>query len=381
VTEFYRSLKTFREFHRFTDDSLFSELPADWSVVITDIRGSTKAISEGRYKDVNTIGAACIVVARKALGKIEVPFVFGGDGATLLVPQEHVSKVCEDLASLKTLSQENFDLELRVGVVPFSELQILGHSIQVGKFELTPGRSIAILRGDGVSAAEKIIKNDSAYEYRPSLQKEISLEGLSCRWNPIPSKRGKILTVLVVSRAGAEVYVKVMEKLTQLFPDGINGANPVNMDVASYKSTLQLLRDEKKLHGSVLSKAFMTRALEILYGVLVFKYKFPAIFFDAKAYAASMQTHSDFRKFDDTLRMVLDCSLSEITSIKAFLEQGFLAGELYYGTFEADSSLMTCFVEGLGQGQHIHFIDSENGGYAAAAVELKRQMKSVLAAF
>jgi hypothetical protein len=376
VTEFYRSLKTFREFHRFTDDSLFSELPADWSVVITDIRGSTKAISEGRYKDVNTIGAACIVVARKALGDIEVPFVFGGDGATLLVPQEYVIKVCEDLASLKTLSRENFNLELRVGVVAVSELQILGHSIQVGKFELTPGRSIAILRGDGVSAAEKIIKNDSAYEYRPNLQKEISLEGLSCRWNPIPSKRGKILTVLVVSRAGAQVYAKVMEKLTQLFPDGINGANPVNVDVASYKSTLQLLRDEKKLHGSIFSKAFIARALEILFAVLVFKYKFPTIFFDAKSYAASMQTHSDFRKFDDTLRMVLDCSLSEITWIKAFLEQGFQAGELFYGTFEADSSLMTCFVEGLGQGQHIHFIDSENGGYAAAAVGLKRQMKS-----
>jgi hypothetical protein len=376
VTQFYQGLKTFREFHRFTDDSLYAEAPADWSVIITDIKGSTKAIGEGRYKDVNTIGAACIVVARKALGKIEVPFVFGGDGATLLVPQEHVIKVCEDLASLKTLSRENFNLELRVGVVAVSELKVLGHRIEVGKFELTAGRTIAILRGDGVSAAEKIIKNDPAYEYKATVENQVSLEGLSCRWNPIPSKRGKILTVLMVTRGNAQVYAQFMQELTRLFPEGINAANPVNVDVASYKSVRQLLKDERKLHGSTLSMAFIARALEILYAVLVFKYKFPAIFFDAKAYASSMQTHSDFRKFDDTLRMVLDCSLSEISAIKSFLEQGYQRGDLFYGTFETQSCLMTCFVEGLGQGQHIHFIDSENGGYAAAAVGLKRQIST-----
>jgi hypothetical protein len=37
---------------------------------------------------------------------------------------------------------------------------------------------------------------------------------------------------------------------------------------------------------------------------------------------------------------------------------------------------MTCFVEGLGQGKHIHFIDAENGGYTSAAIGLKKQMKS-----
>lgn len=88
-----------------------------------------------------------------------------------------------------------------------------------------------------------------------------------------------------------------------------------------------------------------------------------------------MQTHSDFRKFDDTLRMVLDCSLEEIFSIKSYLQSRYEAGEIFYGTFETDSSLMTCFVEGLGQGQHIHFIDSENGGYASAAIQLKQQIK------
>jgi hypothetical protein len=35
---------------------------------------------------------------------------------------------------------------------------------------------------------------------------------------------------------------------------------------------------------------------------------------------------------------------------------------------------MTCYVDSLNEGQHIHFIDAENGGYAMAAVDLKKQM-------
>jgi hypothetical protein len=38
---------------------------------------------------------------------------------------------------------------------------------------------------------------------------------------------------------------------------------------------------------------------------------------------------------------------------------------------------MTCFVDGLNQGQHIHFMDAENGGYAMAAIELKKQMTTL----
>lgn len=379
MSDFYQELPSFRDFSLFTDEAPYVDVPADWSVVLTDIKGSTKAIALGRYKDVNTIGAACIIVSRKALEGVDFPFVFGGDGATLLVPNSHAARVCEDLASLKALSLQNFNFELRVGVVPVSDLNILGHRIQVGKFELTPGRSIAMLKGDGVSVAEKMIKTDPAFEYQLTTTKEVSLEGLSCRWNPIPSRRGKIFTILLVSRSDVKAYSQFMEKLHELFPEGLDVANPVSNEMSSYKSPWQLLKEERKLHASVFSFSFFARAFEIFYAVLVFKYKFPALFFDAKKYTKSMQTHSDFRKFDDTLRMVLDCSLEEISSLKSYMQRSYEAGEIFYGTFETDSSLMTCFVEGLGQGQHIHFIDSENGGYASAAIGLKEQMKKASA--
>ena len=47
------------------------------------MRDSTRAIAEGRYKDVNMIGAACINAVLNISRKKSVPYVFGGDGATL----------------------------------------------------------------------------------------------------------------------------------------------------------------------------------------------------------------------------------------------------------------------------------------------------------
>lgn len=58
--DFYRNLPGFNEFPNVTDLSLYRPLPDDWCIVITDIKGSTKAIEDGRYKDVNMMGAACI---------------------------------------------------------------------------------------------------------------------------------------------------------------------------------------------------------------------------------------------------------------------------------------------------------------------------------
>ena len=38
---------------------------------------------------------------------------------------------------------------------------------------------------------------------------------------------------------------------------------------------------------------------------------------------------------------------------------------------------MTCFLQKLEDGKHIHFIDGGDGGYAIAAKQLKAQIKRV----
>jgi hypothetical protein len=116
------------------------------------------------------------------------------------------------------------------------------------------------------------------------------------------------------------------------------------------------------------------RFFEIIMAVLIFKLGMNPIGFDKDKYAQAMKSHSDFRKFDDILRMVIDCTADEVHKITQFLELQYSENRIYYGTHESDDCLMTCYVNGLNDGEHIHFIDGGNGGYALAAKQYKAQI-------
>ena len=83
---FYQELPSFEDFNQITELSHFREIPGDWVIFVADVKGSTQAIEEGRYKDVNTIGAACIVCAQNSIGDAE--FLLGAMVPLLSFPQE-----------------------------------------------------------------------------------------------------------------------------------------------------------------------------------------------------------------------------------------------------------------------------------------------------
>lgn len=375
---FYKDLQRFNGFSGITESGNFKPIPGDWKVIITDIKGSTKAIEEGRYKDVNTIGAAAIVSAQKGMGGEEFPFVFGGDGATLIVPPSKVKAVVTQLLGLRKLSEEQFNLGLRVGVVEVSELLNEGAVLNVAKFELHAGKCIAIFKGGGLNRAEAKIKGEEEkYAVKDELVDFADLSGLSCRWNPIPNRNGQILSFLVEARDldSTDLYNNVLGKLDEIFNGEIEEANPVNTDLADYKSIRECIQNEKRYHGSVFSIKLFFRVLEIIAAVMIFKFKIPPIIFNPEKYSKSMRTHSDYRKFDDMLRMIIDCTHEQVEEIRTYLESQYKAGNLFYGLHESENSLMTCYVDDLNDGNHIHFIDGGNGGYAMAAKQLKSQIK------
>jgi hypothetical protein len=97
---FYSEITTLNDFIEITNSQGFSSIPQDWYIVITDIMGSTKAIESGRYKDVNILGICSIIGVLNLAKKIEIPFVFGGDGASLLIPPSLFSEVKQVLYQL-----------------------------------------------------------------------------------------------------------------------------------------------------------------------------------------------------------------------------------------------------------------------------------------
>ena len=66
----------------------YTPLPDDWHIALCDVRNSTAAVEAGRYKNVNTVGAAVITAMLNAAKGVEIPFIFEGDGAMLCVPPQ-----------------------------------------------------------------------------------------------------------------------------------------------------------------------------------------------------------------------------------------------------------------------------------------------------
>lgn len=367
----------FSDFQTLGDDKHYEVLPRDWFVVITDVRGSTKAIDDGRYQDVNTLGAASVAVLEGLWQANDVPFVFGGDGASLLIPPSKLDDVIARLVRLRNFAKMNYDLELRVGVVPMSEVSAQGLDIWVAKFGRPSTKPIAFIRGGGLAWADTQIKSSPEKYARTddsagTLQE---LAGLSCRWQPLKARKGTILSLLARSQTSADVSIfpEILEKFESILGGDVQLFSPVNAENMKYKSYLQVLRSELKYHHSMCSIQYAKRFFMTMLSVWAMRHDrvWP---FNAPRFRAAIGAHSDFRKFDDMLRLVLDCKPAQVTRIREYLETLYRAGKIYYGLHESDHAIMTCLVGSTADGDHIHFIDGGAGGYAVAAKGMKDQI-------
>jgi hypothetical protein len=376
MDDFYDRLSSFAEFHRLGDGRFYTPLPLEWYVVISDIRGSTRAIEEGRYQDVNTLGAASIAAVQSVRKGFEIPFVFGGDGASFLVPASRIEAVKTVLLKLKNFARARYQMDLRIGAVAMKEVAAQKQVIEVAKFAIAEGKTIALMRGGGLSFAENLIKKfPEKYCFTDDSGVALAeLRGLSCRWEPLQSQKGSMLSILIKPMGrDPTVLDRVLARFEEIFEGQMAAANPVNIRTAKYKSLWGMLKTESSYSYSLISSAFLVRFLLILVSLFVFRWGGPAPF-KKDEYLEAMPSHSDYRKFDDMLRMILDCTPKQIEIITEYLNDMHVQNLICFGIHESPHALMTCLVENLQPGGHIHFIDGGDGGYAIAAKHLKDQL-------
>ena len=378
---FYATLAPFTAFAEVAEPRHYVSAPDDWLLVLTDVRGSTQAARAGRYKDVNMIGAACITATLNATPGLDLPYVFGGDGATVLIPPSAREAVADALIRTRHLAQSDFGLELRVGIVPLTELLRRGRQVLVAKYELSPGNHLAMFAGGGVELADRLVKDEAGFALAEVAEPgPPDLEGLSCRWEPCRSLRGRMLTLLVRARAADSLGLKreIVERLASILGDGETG-RPVRL------ANMRFVWPPKGLRAEALATRgrlpFRLRWLGIwlqsLLQAIAERFDLKIGPYDAPAYHAEMQSNSDHRKVADTLHMVLDCTDPEIGAIETYLAGLLAAGQIVYGTHQAGSAMMTCLVFSLEQSRHVHFIDGADGGYALAALQLKAQLQAL----
>jgi hypothetical protein len=108
-----------------------------------------------------------------------------------------------------------------------------------------------------------------------------------------------------------------------------------------------------------------------LMGYLIMRFGIRIGGFSPQKYMKELVENSDFRKFDDTLRMVIDCTPALADEVEAVLKQAVSAGTVRFGLHRQDKAMITCFTPSPTEPDHVHFIDGASGGYTVAATALK----------
>jgi hypothetical protein len=371
---FYGGIPVFRGFARLMEPQLYSPLPDGWTVGIADIVESTKAIAARRYKAVNMAGAAVIAAVTNALEGREFPFVFGGDGASFAVAPGDLDLVREALTATATWVREDLDLVMRVALVPIEAIRAQGADVRVARFGPSANLSYAMFSGGGLGWAEAAMKRgEFALAPAPS-GAQPDLSGLSCRFEEIPATRGLILSMLVVpaARADPPAFRKAIEGIIQLVERSPEAGRPVPPGGPPLKWPPQGVDYEARAaRGGSLAKRRAVVLGLTLWAYVVMRFGIKVGKFVPKNYIQQVVENSDFRKYDDGLRMILDCT-EELASELAECLAAFAAdGVVRYGLHRQDAAMMTCFTPSVMRADHVHFIDGARGGYASAATALK----------
>jgi hypothetical protein len=197
---------------------------------------------------------------------------------------------------------------------------------------------------------------------------------LSCRFEEIPATRGLILSVLVMPARAADpaAFRKVIEDVVALVersPDAgrpvPQGGPPLRWPPAGVEFEARAARG-----GSL----FRRRAYVLgrtMFAYLIMRFGLKVGGFVPKTYVQQVVENSDFRKYDDGLRMILDCTPELEQALTQRLVKAASEGVVRYGLHRQDAAMMTCFTPSALRSDHVHFIDGARGGYASAATALK----------
>ncbi|AWA29698.1 DUF3095 domain-containing protein [Flavobacterium magnum] len=355
----------------------FAKVPDDWHVVITDIRGSTAAVLEGRHEQVNFVATGSIVAVLNIAFSlnITVPFFFGGDGATFIIPNTLLERVMNALTSYKARTLENFNLELRACSVPVRKLHGDGQEIRIARFSSSANFIIPVVLGNGLDHAEQLIKGELHVPADTATETEApDLAGMQCRWDKIPAPIDKeeIVTLLVIARDVASqgsAFRKILGKIDTLY-GAPEKRQPISIARLRLKTTFNRLGVEMKLRlGHVKFIELIRKWLFTSFIYLYFKTR------NGKKYLENLVAMSDTLVLDGKINTVISGTVRQRQALLELLDRMEADAEIVYGMHLSNASIMSCYVRDV-KDDHIHFVDGSDGGYTQAAGMLKRKLRT-----
>lgn len=382
--KFYQNLNILSSFPEVSNYELYTPLPDDWFIALADVRGSTDAIRLGKYKEVNMAGASIIAALNNLFEEEDLlPYLFGGDGSMLALPNQHIEKVKGIMAFSKKAVKEAYGLEMAVGVVSMKELRDLGHDIKIARLRLSEFIDQAIFWGSGVTFAEDLIKNEDQLKGVKPIEADFS--GLECRWSQVPSDKDEVAAYIIQAFGenddeSVEIYEKCFREIESIYGNEDNYHPIRENDLQMTANPLLLgvewrLKTQPPTFTKKLKHAF-AMIFQLITGLYLMKFKKKTSATNWGDYKPDLVRHADYKKFGDGLRFVASGTIEQRMALTQFLDDQFSQKKLAYGVHSSFAAMVTCFVRSY-QSNHIHFVDGTEGGYAKASQELKNRKKQL----
>ena len=386
---FYESLPAIDRFADLSDMNIYSPLPDDWSVAVSDVKDSTGMIRQGKYKEVNLIGASTIMALMNLKKSFSIPFIFGGDGAAICIPQSLHQQTLQALLATKNMARDLHGIELRIGIIPVTYIREHGYDVLIARSRLSSSFTQAAFGGGGLQFAEECLK-DPAASILFSIDDKIveskgDFSGLECRWQNVPSAHEEIVS-LIVQAVGTNndernhVYRDVLSVIHSIYGDDTQ-CNPVQEEMLNMSLSERSLAGESDIRSYTKGRSYrLWYWFKIRWNVLLGKFLMAVNYktrtIEWGSYKKRLIQNTDFKKFDDKIRQVLSGSVAQRKQLELYLEQQLKEKKLVYGIHTASHALITCLLFNYSDA-HVHLVDSDQGGYALAAVQLKDQLKNM----
>lgn len=383
---FYADVPVLEDFAQVANPAHYTPVPDDWLVAVGDVRNSTEAIKEGKYKEVNGVGGSLIAATLNVVGPYSVPYMFAGDGAALCVPATHEAAVKRALAGTRAMAADRFGLQLSVGLVPVEDLRTQGAPVLVSRFRLSDTIEQAVFMGGGLHVAEQQVKAepDGPYGIPGSVPAEADFSGLECRWENVPSRKDEIVALLVRAQGDgldeyARVYEEVIESLRRIY-GGLESRPLVHSQLRLSVSPSRLSIEQRlRTYGQsfwVGAQYWAKIAWETFMGFILMEGDWSTSETNWGNYKIDLETQTDYRKMDGTLRQVIAGTTEQRQELEDYLQRECERGRLVYGIDTSPEVTITCFVI-QHEKEHVHFVDGAGGGYANAARALKAREAAI----
>lgn len=371
---FYQNIAPIYHLSQISNADYYHDVPKEWLVALTDVRGSTQAMQDGRQKDVNAVAAASIAAILNIAKDADLPFVFGGDGATVLIPPDLRDAAKSALQATRIMARNAFDLDLRVGIVPVRDVLVEGYPLRVAKFYVSENFQQAIFSGGGLSHAEFLLKHPvrGMFYAVDDGDGEADFSGFECRWNAIPSTHDETVSLIVMATNDHPdiTYKNVLDVIERIYGER-SWRHPISVENMKLAMNLSKLSVESRVRYGTKS---LWRRLKILRGSLLAAFAMRFGIGEWHRYKPAFLYSTDHEKFDDTLRMTISGTPKNRESLLDYLHEQRLAGDLVFGLNVSDHTLVTCIVFDY-FGKQVHFVDAGDGGYTAAARQMKKQLE------